>query len=113
MQWRITPSANPPYALAHYYTFKQISVGRQFIPIGNNKWDFVGPQIRFPGVVNFVKSPANPGLPPFKQQLATLLENLETCWSTGAPADTDGMSQLQQLGMVLIQNGVCPEFVLS
>lgn len=99
--------------LAHYYMFKQIDVGKQFIPIANGKWDFVGPPIHFPGVINFVKSPANPDQAAFKQQLATLLGNLETCWSTGTPPDTDGMSQLQQLGMGLIQNNVCPEFVLN
>jgi hypothetical protein len=99
--------------LAHYYTFKQIYVGKQFVPTANNKWDFVGPQIRFPGVLNFARSPANSDLPAFKQQLATLLANLEGCWSTGNPPDTSGMSQLQDLGIALIQNGVCPEFVLS
>jgi hypothetical protein len=99
--------------LAHYYMFKQIYVGKQFIPIANGKWDFVRPPIHFPGVINFVKSPANPDQTVFKQQLATLLGNLQTCWSTGTPPDTDGMSQLQQLGMALIQNNVCPEFVLS
>jgi Ferritin-like len=99
--------------LAHYYMFKQIYVGKQFVPTANNKWDFVGPQIRFPGVINFVRSPANSDMPAFKQQLATLLGNLDGCWSAGNPPDTGGMSQLQELGMGLIQNGVCPEFVLS
>jgi hypothetical protein len=98
--------------LAHYYTFKQVCVGKQFISIGPNKWDFVGPPIQFPGVINFAKSPADPGQPAFKQQLAVLLGNLETCWTTGSPPDIDGMTTLRDLGTALIQNGVCPEFVL-
>jgi hypothetical protein len=96
--------------LAHYYVFKQIYVGKQMIPVGN-KWDFVGPLIRFPNILNFAKSAADSDLPAFKQQLALLLRNLETCWTAGAAPDIDGMTQLQQLGMALIQNGVCPEFV--
>jgi Ferritin-like len=95
--------------LAHYYVFKQIYVGKQMIPV-DNKWDFVGPPIHFPNIINFARSPADPGLPAFKQQLALLLTNLERCWTNGAAPDIDGMRQLQQLGIGLIQNGVCPEF---
>jgi hypothetical protein len=95
--------------LAHYYVFKEIYVGRQMILVGN-RWDYVGPPIYFPKVINFAKTAANPSLPPFKQQLALLLTNLEACWTTGAAPDIDGMTQLQQLGMDLIQNGICPEF---
>jgi hypothetical protein len=98
--------------LAHYYTFKQIHVGKQMIPVGD-KWDFVGPPIRFPNVMGFAKSPADPDLPAFKQQLALLLTNLEMCWTTGAAPDIDGMTQLQELGIGLIQKGVRPEFVWS
>jgi hypothetical protein len=96
--------------LAHYYTFKQIHVGKQMIPVGD-KWDCVGPPIRFPNVMNFARSPADPDLPAFKQQLALLLGNLETCWTAGAAPDIDGMTQLQELGIALIQKGVRPEFV--
>lgn len=98
--------------LAHFYIFKQISEGKQLVPIGN-KWDYVGPAIRFPNVFNFVKSPADPGLPAFEQQFKQLLINLQACWGSGNVPDIAGMTQLQQLGSDLIQNGVRPEFVWS
>jgi Ferritin-like len=96
--------------LAHYYIFKQISKGKQFIKV-DDKWDYVGPAIQFPNVFNFVQSPANPALPAFEQQLALLLSNLQACWTSGTLPDLAGMTQLQQLGTDLIQNGIRPEFV--
>jgi hypothetical protein len=97
--------------LAHYYVFKQIDKGKKLVPIGNT-WDYVGTQIQFPNVFNFMKSTANPNPSvAFSQQMADLLTNLQTCWTSGQPVDFDGMRQLQQLGIGLIQNGIRPEFV--
>lgn len=97
--------------LAHYYVFKQIDKGKKLVFVGN-KWDYVGPQIRFPTVLNFAKSTANPNpSAAFSQKMADLLTNLQACWTNGDSVDLDDMGQLQQLGTGLIQNGVRPEFV--
>ncbi|PWT77687.1 MAG: hypothetical protein C5B58_16415 [Acidobacteria bacterium] len=96
---------------AHYYMFKEIFEGRKLINTGG-KWSFAGDMIRFPTVHNFTRSSAspNPSLA-FNQQLAQLLTNLEACWTSGRLPDIDGMTQLQQQGIDLVQNGIRPDFV--
>jgi hypothetical protein len=97
--------------LAHYYVFKQIDKGKQLVLV-DGKWGYLGQQIRFPNVFNFAKSTANPNPSvAFSQQLADLLTDLQACWTSGDAVGLDGMTQLQQLGMALIQSGVRPEFV--
>ncbi|MBV8826518.1 MAG: ferritin-like protein [Hyphomicrobiales bacterium] len=96
--------------LAHYYIFKQIHEGKQLINVGG-KWDYVGPQIRFPGVFSFDGSASSPKQATFNQQLSQLLTNLQACWTGGSPQpDIGGMSNLQDLGTDLIQNQVRPPF---
>jgi Ferritin-like len=97
--------------LAHYYVFKQIHEGKQLIQVGN-KWEFAGSPIRFPGVIPFSRSATSPDQLKFNQLLAQLLIDLQACWTTSGQApDIDGMTNLQNAGVALINNGVGPQFM--
>lgn len=97
--------------LAHYYKFKEIFKGKAFVQTAG-KWDFTGPEIRFPTVFNFAKSAITPSPSlAFNQALSQLLIGLETAWTTGTRPSIGAMFDLQALGQGLIQKGILPEFL--
>jgi hypothetical protein len=52
----------------------------------------------------------NPSLK-FNQILATLLTNLQSCWTNGKAVDTGTMHRLKNEGVKLIKQGIRPQFV--
>jgi hypothetical protein len=99
-------------SFAHYYTFKQILRGRK-LKETNGKWNFDGDAIAYPThIYTFAPSDTvpNPSLT-FNRLLATLLTQLQACWTNGAPFDTDAMDGLQIEGTSLIQRGIRPQFI--
>lgn len=96
--------------VAHYYRFKEILVGRQLVQTGA-KWDFDGPAISFPTVMDFAASTAvpSPSLA-FSKAVTQLLISLQACWTSGADPDVGAMFKLKKLGQGLIKNGIRPEF---
>lgn len=96
---------------AHYYVFKQIFVGKTLVNNGG-VFSFTGPAIPFPKVFNFSQSNVTPSPSiPFNQALSQLLTGLQTCWVSGQRPDIDAMSNLEDLGQSLIQQGIRPEFL--
>ena len=96
---------------AHYYVFKEISEGKTLQRQPNGHWAFNGTAITFPTVLLFAKSTITPDpSAAFNQQLATLLTELQTCWTAGAQPSFGDMDDLQSAGAALIQQGIRPEF---
>jgi hypothetical protein len=108
--------ANPDQ-LAHYYVFKEISVGNElkFDPTIQKLVPIAGKQLRFPGVFPFAPSTATPNpSTTFNTLLKQLLTDLEACWTTGANFDDAArpdMDDLRAEGLSLISRGIRPEFV--
>jgi hypothetical protein len=108
--------ANPDQ-LAHYYVFKEISVGNElrFDPTTQKLVPVAGKQLRFPGIFPFAPSTAIPSpSTTFNALLKQLLTDLEACWTTGADfADAAllDMANLKAEGVKLISRGIRPEFV--
>ncbi|WP_218511871.1 ferritin-like protein [Variovorax sp. dw_308] len=97
---------------AHYYTFKEILKGRR-LKKTNGAWSFDGDAIAYPAhIYDFAPSNTvpNPSLT-FNRLLATLLTQLQACWTNGAPFDTGAMDDLRTEGTSLIQRGIRPQFV--
>lgn len=97
--------------LAHYYRFKEVLKGKSFVQTAG-KWGFDGPDVHFPGVINFARSTAtpNPSIA-FNQFLSQFLIGLQASWTTGAGVNTQAMQVLRKLGTDLIKQGITPEFV--
>ena len=96
---------------AHYYVFKEISKGKTLQRQPNGHWAFNGTAIAFPTVFLFAKSTITPDpSAAFNQRLATLLTELQTCWTAGAQPSFGDMDDLQSAGAALIQQGIRPEF---
>lgn len=97
---------------AHYYIFKEIHDGKTLQLGPDGHWQFGNPPIQFPTVYAFAKSNKQPDpSAQFEQALASLLTQLQTCWTQGAAPDEDAMEQLKSAGKTLIKQGVQPEFV--
>lgn len=98
---------------AHYYTFKEIYVGKTLVQGGDGTWSFTGTDITLPTAYPFTQSTANPDPSlAFNQALAQLLTQLQTCWTTAGVSPSLGdMFNLQTLGTGLIQQGIRPEFL--
>jgi Ferritin-like len=97
---------------AHYYIFKEISVGKKLERQPNGHWAFNGAAITFPSVYPFAKSTDVPDPSfAFNQKLAALLTALQTCWTAGAQPNFGDMDALEAAGVALIENGIQPEFV--
>ena len=108
--------ANPDQ-LAHYYVFKEISVGNElrFDPTTQKLVPVAGKQLRFPGIFRS-RRPRQYRAPSttFNALLKQLLTDLEACWTTGADfADAAllDMANLKAEGAKLISRGIRPEFV--
>ena len=98
---------------AHYYTFKEIYVGKTLVQAEDGTWSFTGDAIQMPTVYSFAQSTASPDPSiPFNQALQALMTELQTCWTTaGATPSISAMQTLQALGTGLIQEGIRPEFL--
>src|SRR5262249_37220155 len=97
--------------LAHYYVFKEIFTGKR-LQQTNGQWGFTGAPIPFPTVFNFMQSKQQPDPSlSFNQALSKLLNQLQTCWTTGAGLSLGSMFALQTAGQSLIQQGIRPEFL--
>jgi hypothetical protein len=97
---------------AHYYIFKEIFEGKtlqQSVPGGG--WEFGQPDITFPTIYPFAKSQTQGTSAQFEQMLASLLTELQTCWTQGAGPDENAMELLAGAGTTLIKQGIQPEFV--
>lgn len=104
-----------PGQLAHFYVFKQISIGNvlafdaalgKLVPVP-------GKQIRFPSIFPFQASAATPNpSATFNKVLSQLLTHLEDCWTKGADLNVaiDDMGELKDEGTDLIKQGIRPEF---
>jgi hypothetical protein len=103
-----SPTATTP---AHYYAFKEIAVGRK-LDHSTGKWQFTGPPVTFPSVLNFQPGPAGASTP-FNQALAKVLIQLQACWTSGQSPSIGLMGSLKSLGKQLIAQGIRPEFAWS
>ncbi|MFJ3789173.1 ferritin-like protein [Kitasatospora sp. NPDC090091] len=93
------PFHGDPGELAHYYAFKEIAVGKKFVPVGQKGcYDFVGPDIPLPAASQIPRIPGggwinSPGNEPdantaalladFNQLYSQMLRALEAAWGEG------------------------------
>lgn len=97
---------------AHYYIFKEIFEGKTLQTGPDGHWEFGKPDITFPTVHAFAESEKQPDpSAQFEQKLASLLTELQTCWTQGTAPDEDAMEQLKHAGRTLIKQGIQPRFV--
>jgi hypothetical protein len=104
-----------PGILAHYYTFAEIYYGKTVAQVGGG-FQYSDPAITMPTVRNFVPQPPGaPGQQTFIQNFATLMTQLEQCWTRGSSFVTARrtMSQLRTAGTDLIKAGFTPQFTLA
>jgi Ferritin-like len=95
--------------LAHYYRFQEIYLGKKIENVGGT-WQTTTP-VSMPTVYPFTKSTAQPDPSlAFNQAFVALLKGLEDCWTIGQPLDRNAMYNLQNLGGILIQQGIQPGF---
>jgi len=104
-----------PNTRAHYYTFAEIYYGKTISQAGNG-FQYSGPAITMPTVYNFATQP--PGAPDqqtFIHQFATLMTQLEKCWTTDFSIGTaeSTMFSLQRAGTDLIKAGFTPQFTFA
>jgi Ferritin-like len=97
---------------AHYYKFKEILKGAR-LKKTNGNWNFDGDPIPYPTrIYDFAQSMANPSPSlSFDRILATLLTQLQACWTDGSQFSTDTMDDLEAEGTRLIALGVRPQFI--
>ncbi|WP_395294436.1 ferritin-like protein [Kitasatospora hibisci] len=104
------PFPGAPDELAHYYAFKEIAVGKKFVPVGQKGgFDFVGPDIPLPDTSPVARIPEggwinSPGNEPdantagllhdFNQLYSQMLRALETAWSDSGDGTVDPAPQL-------------------
>lgn len=104
-----------PDTHAHYYTFAEIYYGKTIAQLGNG-FQYSGPAITMPTVHNFAPQPPGaPGQQTFIHQFATLMTQLEKCWTTGFSIGTaiGTMFSLQGAGTDLIKAGFTPQFTFA
>lgn len=104
-----------PNTLAHYYTFAQIYYGKTVAQVGNG-FQYSDPAITMPTVHNFLPQPPDaPDQQTFIHQFATLMTQLEQCWTRGFSIRTaiGTMFSMQAAGTNLIQAGFTPQFTFA
>ena len=104
-----------PNQLAHYYVFKEISIGNElkFDPTIKKLVPIPGKRLRFPGTSPFASSTATPNpSTAFNKLLSQLFTDLEACWTNGANVGVaiGDMINLQEQGRDLIGRGIRPGF---
>jgi hypothetical protein len=99
------PNTGVPFA--HYYTFKEIFVGKTLVENAG----FSGAPIRLPAAFDFRPATATPDpSSDFNKALSLLLVNLQSCWTSMARPDVGAMQDLRDIGIDLITRGIQPGF---
>ena len=103
-------SAGSRDELAHYYSFKEIHVGKQLIK-KDKKWVYEGPEVALPGITSFEKKGPDEA---FSQVFQELMKALQHCWTNqptyAYPYSKVIMLKMEKIGRGLVSNGKCPIF---
>lgn len=102
-----------PTQLAHYYTFKEISVGHMLQKGSDGTWRFDGPPVPRPAAYQFGPAADPQSSADFNTSLSDLLRLLQQAWTLDPTKINSAIAQmgiLKKKGIALIQGGIRPEF---
>lgn len=104
------PDPASPAALAHYYKFRTIYIGKQLVKIGHGKWAFTGAHIPWPSAIRDMAD-----VPPgghgnmtlaFNSAYSEMLDLLQDAWANGDAGSLDAsvkaMYKLERLAVALM-----------